>query len=110
MLRFDETGEADRVRAQVEAILEKAKTEPLTLEETQSLQEALLRSRQPWLEWSGKREKSQFEVDPVALHIHEKVSARAILKIADREDQDREDQTAEHEDQASPAIAEAGDR
>lgn len=86
VLRFDETGEIDRLSEQVEAILEKAKTEPLTLEETQLLQDALLRSRQPWLEWSTKREKSQFEVDPVALHIHEKVSARAILKTAERAD------------------------
>lgn len=86
ILRFDESGEADRVSEQVEAILEKAKSEPLTPAETQILQDALLRSRQPWMEWSGKREKSQFEVDPVALHIHEKVSARAILKTADRED------------------------
>tara|TARA_R100000027_G_scaffold2734_9_gene2749 strand:+ start:56414 stop:59530 length:3117 start_codon:yes stop_codon:yes gene_type:complete len=86
VLRFDESGETDRLTEQVEAILEKAQSEPLTPEETQLLQEALLRSRQPWLEWSTKREKSQFEVDPVALHIHEKVSARAILKASERVD------------------------
>lgn len=86
VLRFDESGETYRLSEQVEAILEKAKSEPLTPEETQLLQDALLRSRQPWLEWSTKREKSQFEVDPVALHIHEKVSARAILKASERMD------------------------
>lgn len=86
VLRFDESGETDRLTEQVEGILEKAKSEPLTPEETQLLQEALLRSRQPWLEWSTKREKTQFEVDPVALHIHEKVSARAILKASERVD------------------------
>lgn len=85
-LRFDETGEADRLTSEVEAILEKAKTEPLTPEETRILQESLLRSRQPWLEWAGKQEKRWFEVDPVALHIHERVSANAILKAAQRED------------------------
>ena len=42
-------------------------------------------NRQPWLEWSGKREKAWFEVDPVALHIHERVSAQAIIKLAQRE-------------------------
>ena len=57
-----------------------------SISETQLLQDALLRSRQPWLEWSTKREKKQFEVDPVALHIHEKVSARAILKASERAD------------------------
>jgi adenine-specific DNA-methyltransferase len=90
VLRFDETGEADRLSEQVEAILDKAKSEPLTPEETQLLQDALLRSRQPWLEWSTKHEKSQFEVDPLALHIHEKVSARAILKTAERTDIDED--------------------
>jgi adenine-specific DNA-methyltransferase len=86
VLRFDKSGETDALSERVEAILEKAKSEPLTPEETHLLQDALLRSRQPWLEWSTKREKKQFEVDPVALHIHEKVSARAILKASERAD------------------------
>ena len=33
---------------------------------------------------AGKREKKGFEVDPVALHIHERVSAQAHLKVAAR--------------------------
>lgn len=86
VLRHDSTSETDRLTAQVEAILAKAKSEALTPEETQILSEALLRSRQPWLEWAGKREKRWFEVDPVALHIHERIRARAILKAAQRED------------------------
>ena len=45
----------------------------------------MLRSREPWLEWAGKRERRWFDVDPVALHIHERVSAQAILKLALRE-------------------------
>jgi len=48
-----------------------------------------LRTQEPWLEWSGKREKKSFEVDPVALHIHERISAQAILKIIAREDVQR---------------------
>ena len=86
VLRFDATGDTDQLTAKVEAILAKAKVEPLTSEETHILSEALLRSRQPWLEWAGKREKRWFEVDPVALHIHERVSANAILKAAQRQD------------------------
>ncbi|MEM6914933.1 MAG: DNA methyltransferase, partial [Verrucomicrobiota bacterium] len=66
--------------------LEKAKKEPLNEKEIRMLNEALLHSRQPWLEWSSKREKKTFEVDPVALHIHEKVSARAIMRAAERDD------------------------
>lgn len=48
-----------------------------------------LKSQEPWLEWSGKREKKSFEVDPVALHIHERISAQAILKVIAREDVQR---------------------
>jgi adenine-specific DNA-methyltransferase len=86
VLRFDSTGQTDEIYLHVRDILEKAKTCTLTLEETQLLSDALLRSRQPWLEWAGKREKRWFEVDPVALHIHERVSANAILKAAQRQD------------------------
>jgi adenine-specific DNA-methyltransferase len=86
VLRFDSTGETDALTRQVQDILELAKSGPITPEQTQILQDALLRSRQPWLEWAGKREKRWFEVDPVALHIHERVSANAILKAAQRQD------------------------
>jgi adenine-specific DNA-methyltransferase len=44
---------------------------------------------EPWLEWTGTREKKWFEVDPVALHIHERISAQAILKVAARQDVQR---------------------
>jgi len=42
------------------------------------------------LEWSGKREKPWFEVEPVALHIHERVSTQAILRVLAREDVQRD--------------------
>ncbi len=80
VLRFDPTGKADRLPE----LLQMARKRALTAEETQLLAEAL-QNHQPWLEWSGKREKSWFEVDPVALHIHERISAQAILKLAQRE-------------------------
>jgi adenine-specific DNA-methyltransferase len=86
VLRFDSTSGTDHLLLHVRDILEKAKNSALSPEETEILQDALLRSRQPWLEWAGKREKRWFEVDPVALHIHERVSANAILKAAQRQD------------------------
>ena len=67
------------------ALLEKAVKSGLTQEEAAELG-ALIESPQPWLEWAGKREVTDFEVDPVALHIHERVSAQAILKAVRRED------------------------
>lgn len=84
VLRFDETGDSD----QLPELLEIAKQRALTPEEAQMLAEAL-RKHQPWLEWAGKREKDFFEVDPVALHIHERISAQAILKLAQREPMQR---------------------
>jgi adenine-specific DNA-methyltransferase len=49
-----------------------------------------LRRHEPWLEWSGKREKPWFEVEPVALHMHERVSIQAILRVLVREDVERD--------------------
>ncbi|MBI2843140.1 MAG: site-specific DNA-methyltransferase, partial [Armatimonadetes bacterium] len=84
VLRFDTAGKADRLPE----LLKESLSRPLTREEAKQLADAL-RNHEPWLEWSGKREKKSFEVDPVALHIHERVSAQAILKVAAREDVQR---------------------
>ncbi|MBA7652904.1 hypothetical protein ES703_60743 [subsurface metagenome] len=82
MLRFDPTGGPDKLPY----LLEEAKQRSLDDEEVKVLAEAL-QKHDPWLEWAGKREQKAFEVDPVALHIHERISAQAILKVAaDRSD------------------------
>lgn len=86
-LRFDPTGKADRVMA----VKEKA-GQYLTAKEKEVLDQALAQ-QQPWLEWAGKKEqydRGWFEVDPVALHIHERVSAQAIVRAAMREDLQRD--------------------
>ncbi len=80
VLRFDQTGRADAVPE----LLQKARSGPLSEADVRLLAEAL-RRQEPWLEWSGKRERKRVEVDPVALHIHERVSARAILQVAARQ-------------------------
>ncbi len=93
-LRFDPTGSSggDRI---LELIAKAQTNEPLTDEEAQLLRDALS-MHEPWLEWANKQEEHQrlfrgggFAVDPVALHIHERVSAQAILKIAARQDVER---------------------
>jgi len=81
VLRFDPTGAADKLPE----LLEEAGKRPLTAEEQQLLADAL-RNHQPWLEWTGKREQQACVVDPVALHIHERVAAKAILATAARQD------------------------
>ncbi len=80
VLRFDETGTAD----QLPHLLQEAQRRKLTEAETQLLADAL-RNRQPWLEWTGKREKRWFDVDPIALHLHERVSTEAIIATARRQ-------------------------
>lgn len=82
-LQFDPSGKADSLPE----LLAEAANRPLTKSEVQELAEAL-RSQQPWLEWAGKREAEAkgFSVDPLALHIHERISAQAIIKVATRQD------------------------
>jgi hypothetical protein len=70
-------------------LLATARQRPLTDAEAKLLADAL-RRHEPWLEWSGKREKPWFEVEPVALHIHERISTQAILRVLAREDVQRD--------------------
>jgi adenine-specific DNA-methyltransferase len=86
VLRFDTTGGADKLPE----LLAEAKKRKLTDEEVRLLAHAL-RTQEPWLEWAGKRESQPtgFFVDPVALHIHERISSQAILKVAARQDVER---------------------
>lgn len=85
VLRFDQAGKPDALPD----LLAKARKGPLSDEETRTIA-AALKNHEPLLEWTGKREKKAFEVDPVALHIHERVSTRAILKVAARQDVTRD--------------------
>ena len=87
VLRFDSTGKAD----DLDALITKAGKGPLTADEQRRLREALT-NHQPWLEWANKQEQHDrggFTVDPVVLHIHERLSTRAIIGAAMREDAQR---------------------
>ena len=70
-------------------LLREATRRPLSESEAADLAEAL-RRHEPWLEWSGKRERPWFAVDPVALHMHERVSTQAILRVLARQDIQRD--------------------
>ncbi len=85
ILRSDPHGDVDKIHE----LLDKAQHETLTPEETQKIRDAL-KHHEPWLEWAGKQETKSFTVDPVALHVHERVSAKAILKVAERENVQRQ--------------------
>ena len=73
---------------QLPELLATARERALTADEAELLA-AALRCHEPWLEWSGKREKPWFEVDPVPLHMHERVSTQAILRVLARQDVQR---------------------
>ena len=80
-----EPGTTDRLPE----LLATAQQRKLTDDEVDLLADAL-RRHEPWLEWSGKREKPWFEVDPVPLHMHERVSTQAILRVLARQDVQRD--------------------
>ena len=80
-----DAGAADRLPE----LLEAARRRALTEDEAAALAEAL-RRHEPWLEWTGKRERPWFEVEPVALHMHERVSTQAILRVLARQDVQRD--------------------
>ena len=85
-LKFaDDPAAADRLPA----LLATARKRALNEDEARELAEAL-RRHEPWLEWSGKRERPWFEVEPPALHIHERVSTQAMLRVLAREDVNRD--------------------
>ena len=84
-LRSDPNGDADKLPE----LLQIAQQRALTADEAKTLADAL-QHHSPWLEWAGKQETKSFTVDPVALHIHERVSAKAILKVAERQNVQRE--------------------
>ena len=85
VLRFDASGAADRITD----LLAEAQTRKLTRDEIAFLESALAQ-HQPWLEWSGKREQSRVAIDDVALHVHERVSAQAILRAVQRQEAQRD--------------------
>ena len=85
ILRSDPDGDVDELHE----LLGKAQHQTLTPDEAEKIADAL-KHHEPWLEWAGKQEAKSFTVDPVALHVHERVSAKAILKVAERENVQRE--------------------
>ena len=89
VLRSDPSGAADLVAgivAKVEA------GNALNEEEKRILRSVARAYEQPWVEWAGKSEaeiKKAFKVDDVYLHIHERISAQAIINAV-RRDNDKQ--------------------
>jgi adenine-specific DNA-methyltransferase len=46
--------------------------------------EELRRMSAPYLQWTGKAERTSFEVDTVSLHVHERIDAMSILSAVSK--------------------------
>jgi adenine-specific DNA-methyltransferase len=68
----------DSARAAIEAVIDDALASGDPEEMRQAL-ETLRRVQQPYLNWSGKAERTSFEVDTVSLHVHERIDPASIL-------------------------------
>ena len=75
----------DSARAQAESLIADA----LAADDPAAMRQALLalqRMGAPYLQWTGKAERTSFEVDTVSLHVHERIDAMSILSaIAKRQ-------------------------
>ncbi len=73
----------DSARAGVEKLIDDA----LGSGEAQAMKDALLelkRMQAPYLTWTGKAERTSFQVDTVSLHVHERVDPATILAAVAR--------------------------
>lgn len=71
----------DSARAGVEKLIDDA----LASGDPQAMKDALTelkRLQAPYLNWTGKAERTSFEVDTVSLHVHERVDPATILANA----------------------------
>jgi len=103
-LRFDDSGVWDSIRA----ILAKVSNgEKLTGDESEILKVLAKCESQPWLEWAAKIEQQsqgRFAVDDVVLHIHERISAEAIVSAASKGEVQEQDMFARPRLQKEQAL------
>jgi len=73
-LQFDSSAN----RAQVETLIDDALASG-DQEQMKAALEELKRRQSPYLQWTGKAERTSFEVDTVSLHVHERIDPATIL-------------------------------
>jgi len=73
-LQFDSSAN----RAQVESLIDDALASGDQVQMKAALEE-LKRLQSPYLQWTGKTERTSFEVDTVSLHVHERIDPATIL-------------------------------
>ncbi len=76
----------DSARAQADALIADALASGEPAAMRHALQ-TLQRMGAPYLQWTGKAERTAFEVDTVSLHVHERIDAMSILSsVGKRQD------------------------
>ena len=73
----------DSARARAEKLIEDA----LAGDDPKAMRHALEELRRmsaPYLQWTGKAERTSFEVDTVSLHVHERIDAMSILSAVSK--------------------------
>ena len=68
----------DSTRSQIENLIDDALASG-DQAQMQAALEQLKRMQSPYLEWTGKAERTSFEVDTVSLHVHERLDPATIL-------------------------------
>ncbi len=75
---LDPTLQFDSQRGRIEAIIDEALASGDT-ERMRGALEELKHLQTPYLNWAGKAERTNFDVDTVSLHVHERVDPASIL-------------------------------
>lgn len=73
----------DSARSRVEALIDDALASGDSARMREALAE-LKRLQAPYLNWTGKAERTSFEVDTVSLHVHERIDPASILAAVRR--------------------------
>jgi adenine-specific DNA-methyltransferase len=73
----------DSGRARIESLIEQALASNDAAVQRAALEE-LKRLQSPYLNWTGKAERTSFEVDTVSLHVHERIDPASILRAVQK--------------------------
>jgi adenine-specific DNA-methyltransferase len=73
----------DSGRARIENLIDEALASKDADVQRAALEE-LKRLQSPYLNWSGKAERTSFEVDTVSLHVHERIDPASILRAVQK--------------------------
>jgi adenine-specific DNA-methyltransferase len=89
----------DSARAWAENLIEDALAGDDPVAMRQALEE-LRRMSSPYLQWTGKAERTSFEIDTVSLYVHERIDALSILSAVSKRQTRKDDKAAESRFQA----------